>query len=48
MDDDAHLLVSLPMLAREAALKFFHNIDSHKGERKLFGLFEHRLVSDKT
>jgi homoserine O-succinyltransferase/O-acetyltransferase len=29
-------------------LKFFHDIDSHKGERKLFGLFEHRLISDKT
>jgi len=32
----------------KAALKFFHNIDSHKAERKLFGLFEHRLLSDKT
>jgi len=32
----------------KAALKFFHDIDSHKGDRKLFGLFEHRLVSDKT
>ena len=32
----------------KAALKFFHDIDSHKGERKLFGLFEHRLISDKT
>jgi homoserine O-succinyltransferase len=32
----------------KAALKFFHDIDSHKGEQKLFGLFEHRLLSDKT
>jgi homoserine O-succinyltransferase len=32
----------------KAALKFFHDIDSHKGEQKLFGLFEHRLISDKT
>ncbi len=32
----------------KAALKFFHDVDSHKGERKLFGLFEHRLVSDRT
>lgn len=32
----------------KAALKFFHDIDSHKGKQKLFGLFEHRLISDKT
>ena len=32
----------------KAALKFFHDIDSYKGEQKLFGLFEHRLISDKT
>ena len=32
----------------KAALKFFHDIDSHKGKQKLFGLFEHRLLSDKT
>lgn len=32
----------------KAALKYFHNIDSHKAEQKLFGLFPHRLVSDKT
>lgn len=31
-----------------AALKYFHDIDSHKAEQKLFGLFEHRLLSDKT
>jgi homoserine O-succinyltransferase len=32
----------------KAALKYFHDIDSHKAEQKLFGLFEHRLLSDKT
>lgn len=32
----------------KAALKYFHNIDSLKGESKTFGLFEHRLLSDKT
>ena len=32
----------------KAALKFFHDIDSYKGKQKLFGLFEHRLISDKT
>ena len=32
----------------KAALKYFHDVDSHKSERKLFGLFEHRLLSDKT
>ena len=32
----------------KAALKFFHDVDSHKGEQKLFGLFEHRLISDRT
>jgi homoserine O-succinyltransferase len=32
----------------KAALKYFHDIDSHKAEQKLFGLFDHRLVSDKT
>jgi homoserine O-succinyltransferase len=32
----------------KAALKHFHDIDSHKAEQKLFGLFEHRLLSDKT
>ena len=29
----------------KAALKHFHDVDSHKGEQKLFGLFEHRLES---
>jgi homoserine O-succinyltransferase len=32
----------------KAALKYFHDIDSIKGERKTYGLFEHRLVSDKS
>lgn len=32
----------------KAALKFFHDIDSYKGRQKLFGLFEHRLISDRT
>ncbi len=32
----------------QAALKHFHNIDSVKGERKIYGVFNHRLVSDKT
>ena len=32
----------------KAALKHFHNVDSIKGEQKLFGLFPHRVVSDKT
>ena len=32
----------------KAALKHFHDVESHKGRQKLFGLFEHRLLSDKT
>lgn len=32
----------------KAALKHFHNIDSIKGNKKTFGLFKHRLMSDKT
>ena len=32
----------------KAALKHFHDIESYKSQRKLFGLFEHRIVSDKT
>ncbi|MDE2028936.1 MAG: homoserine O-succinyltransferase [Alphaproteobacteria bacterium] len=32
----------------KAALKHFHNIDSIKGTQKTTGLFEHRLVDDKT
>jgi homoserine O-succinyltransferase len=44
-----HALSSLFLCwGAKAALKYFHDIDSHKGEQKLFGLFEHRLVSDKT
>jgi homoserine O-succinyltransferase len=32
----------------KAALKHFHDIESVRGERKLFGLFEHRCVNDTT
>jgi homoserine O-succinyltransferase/O-acetyltransferase len=32
----------------KAALKHFHDIDSVRGEQKLFGLFDHHIVSDKT
>ena len=32
----------------KAALWHFHAIESHKAEQKLFGLFDHRLVSDRT
>jgi homoserine O-succinyltransferase/O-acetyltransferase len=32
----------------KAALKHFHDVESYKGRQKLFGLFEHRLLSDKT
>ena len=32
----------------KAALKHFHDIESHKGERKTFGLFEHELLPDRT
>lgn len=32
----------------KAALKHFHDIESFKARRKLFGLFEHRLISDRT
>jgi len=32
----------------KAALKYFHDIDSVKGAKKIFGLFEHRRLSDKT
>lgn len=32
----------------KAALKYFHDIESIKGEQKLFGLFDHHIVSDKT
>ncbi len=32
----------------KAALKHFHDIDSTKGSAKLFGLYEHKLISDKT
>jgi homoserine O-succinyltransferase len=32
----------------KAALKHFHSIDSVRGEQKLFGLFDHHIVSDET
>ena len=32
----------------KAALRHFHGIESYRGERKTWGLFHHRLVSDKT
>ena len=32
----------------KAALKHFHDIESIKGEQKTFGLFDHRIVSDKS
>jgi homoserine O-succinyltransferase len=32
----------------QAALKYFHNIDSIKASQKLYGLFDHRLASDRT
>jgi homoserine O-succinyltransferase len=32
----------------KAALKHFHDIESIKGEQKLFGLFDHRIMSDRT
>lgn len=32
----------------KAALKHFHNIESIRGQKKTSGLFEHRLISDKT
>ncbi len=46
---NTHALSSLFLCwGAQAALKHFHDIDSHKAEQKLFGLFPHRLVSDKT
>lgn len=32
----------------KAALKHFHDVESYKADQKLFGLFEHRIISDKT
>lgn len=32
----------------KAALKHFHAIESIKGDQKMFGLFEHRIQSDRT
>jgi len=34
MDNDARLLGLFLCWGAKAALKFFHDIDSHKGERK--------------
>lgn len=44
-----HVLSSLFLCwAAKAALKHFHDVESYKGRQKLFGLFEHRIVSDRT
>lgn len=32
----------------QAALKYFHDIESYKADTKLSGLFDHQLVSDQT
>ncbi len=32
----------------QAALQHFHDIESVKGDKKIFGLFDHRIISDKT
>ncbi|MFL5282269.1 MAG: homoserine O-succinyltransferase [Rhodopila sp.] len=32
----------------KAALRHFHGIESYRGERKIWGVFRHRLVSDRT
>ncbi len=46
---DSNVLSSLFLCwGAKAALKHFHDVESFKAQRKLFGLFEHRLVSDKT
>ncbi len=46
---DTNVLSSLFLCwGAKAALKHFHDIESYRGEQKLFGLFEHRLTSDKT
>jgi homoserine O-succinyltransferase len=45
----SHVLSSLYLCwGAKAALKHFHDIESIKGERKTSGLFEHRLLSDRT
>jgi homoserine O-succinyltransferase len=44
-----HVLSSLFLCwGAKAALKYFHDIESYKADQKLFGLFDHRLVSDRT
>ena len=46
---DSNVLSSLFLCwGAKAALRHFHGIESHKREKKLWGLFPHRLVSDKT
>ena len=46
---ETHVLSSLFLCwGAKAALKHFHDVESYKSRQKLFGLFEHRLVSDKT
>jgi homoserine O-succinyltransferase/O-acetyltransferase len=46
---ETHVLSSLFLCwGAKAALKHFHDIESEKATQKLFGLFEHRIVSDKT
>jgi homoserine O-succinyltransferase/O-acetyltransferase len=46
---DRNVLSSLFLCwGAKAALKHFHDIESHKAEQKLWGVFEHRLVSDRT
>ncbi len=44
-----HVLSSLFLCwGAKAALKYFHDIDSVKSEQKLFGLFDHKILSDET
>ena len=34
--------------AQKAALKYFHDIESRRGNEKLWGVFEHKIKSDRT
>jgi homoserine O-succinyltransferase len=46
---ETHVLSSLFLCwGAQAALHYFHKIESVKGTQKTFGLFSHRIVSDKT
>jgi homoserine O-succinyltransferase len=46
---ETHVLSSLFLCwGAKAALKYFHGIESQRGDTKTFGLFPHRIVSDKT